>query len=188
MAFAPLCSGDTLHFVVTGEYDSSAPTTTLTAPDTDFSIVFDTSSTPTPYASESNQSDFILPDTAIYTLGGNTVICNPATASGPFFTPSEGGINFILRDSASNEVALYFWGPQIFTGMTSAPDLIYAMYSPNPAIYGYFTAGVSGATASGDILNSLVTNVPEPSSFALLSIGFFVPILRRRFQLRRRPR
>jgi hypothetical protein len=181
-AIASTSRGSTLHYVVSGEFSSAAPVSDLTAPDTVFSIVFDMDSSPSPYASLSNQSDLILPGSTTYTLGGNSVALGSTNTLALYPSSSSGGIGIILTDAYSRDLAFYFYGPQIFTGATSAPNLIYPeTYTPETSSrWVFFVDGPQ--VANGTFIQPLVTNspVPEPSSFALISIGLALSILLRR--------
>jgi hypothetical protein len=161
-----------------GSSVSNAPTTSLTKPDSDFSLTFDLDSFPSPYASLSNQFG-VLPASLIYTFGGQTATLSATIATtASFFTgPNPGGISFVLTDPAFDQLALYFKGPQIFTGPTSAPNLLPETYMPAPSATQWVLFQNHTQVANGNIAMAIITNAPEPSSFALLGAGIGLAVL-----------
>ena len=167
-----LCFADVVY-TLTGQFDTTAPTTTLTAPNTWFVLSLDVSVPAAPYNWDANQSD--IGATATYTVGANNVSV--------FFPElvlwSAGGLSGIVYDNSGDALRLNYAGPVLFSGPTSGPDLITPVsYPADPGSWEYYNA--AGAIAGGgSIVNGYVNPdpVPEPASglFALVvvaAIGF----------------
>jgi hypothetical protein len=166
----------TLRFTTIGTYGSFVPTGLPDAmTGTQFQLVWEQSSDPTPTASIPNQT-FIGNVTAVYSAG-------PLTGNYPtgdfyprFYTGSGGG-GYLFDayedgNHSGNEVFLFFQAPQLFTGTTAAPHFAPGLWTGNTGtniIYG--TDANNRYNLENVTLNIQDVGVPEPGMLAVTGLA-----------------
>jgi hypothetical protein len=136
------------EFAGSGTWDFSALTTTYSAPSTDYSFVFDYDTT------TSSASNFH------YTLNGTDV---PGALSGIVFYPGSIGGGFDLNFASNGAISFLFGSaPLDFTSGVTPGE-----FFTDVTIFD----GINGnSVGTADIV---VTAVPEPSTWAMMLLGFF---------------
>lgn len=184
-----------LYVTITGTWGTftTGPNISTTAFDNGGNFSFSTTITSfTPVSFNSTRAD--LPTTGgSYSDGGVTrpisafeqlTITDPAFWNGQNF-------GFGVHDVfvAGDFLALYFNGPALFTGSTSAPMLSAGTFVGQEAWYGYsgqyLGAGPSNysyAQLAGDATITL-SNTPEPSTGALMALALGAALFQFRFRI-----
>lgn len=146
-----------------GTWSSTAPTTTWTAPNANFTYSFLVDSNPS-VSFFIPDIDFIAPFSSFtYTLAGNTVATTPIQIQ--WFSTQRGGL-FSLFFPGGIEFAIL--GAQAYSGPESAPTILTGIYPISTA--SGFCCDPAGNTTpiSGDVV---ISAVPEPSTLDLMFIS-----------------
>jgi hypothetical protein len=175
LAAAGIASASTVSYVVSGSFDSGAPETTLTAPDTPFQVTFTLPEDPVPF---SYTSDFfeVDPTDAIYSLGGTVVPLSKADVV--FWDTAISGLIDVELWHATDFVDLQFFGAQIFQGATSSPTLLLGTFPADGA--GWVTDSLTGGEILSGQVQASATGTPEPVSALLVGCGVAGLLLLRR--------
>lgn len=119
-----------------------------------------------------------------YSLNGSPVAITPTFIR--FFSPGNGGgflicFNGTTAATCTDGLGSPFFGPAMYSGMTSAPTLLPGQFTES------FAAAVGSATyIQPDTTVLAVSNVPEPSSLTLLTVASGVLALAKGRMYRRR--
>jgi hypothetical protein len=157
---------DTISYTASGTFSASIPSSTFTGPSETWAFAFQADTHPTILEFGNGGFNFAISSFS-YSLNGSPVAITPTFIR--FFRGGNGGgfaICFNGTNAQNCTDALGFtFGPQMYTGMTSAPTLL-----PGP-----FTSdlGVVVNSAGFDLGNTTVqtTVTPEPSTLLALAAG-----------------
>jgi hypothetical protein len=180
-------SGQNLHFNFSGTFDATAPTTTVSAPNTAFDLQFtlpqNISSDPTFFSSSTFFS--VIPTSETYQLGDNAPITfvNIPQANNIFEVAKSGssGGQIEIGGPYQQYFIFFLFSPTspIYSGPLSNPKIIRGTYFPNTNqqqgiieqdINGSYTV-IGNPLTSNDKLVISRSAVPEPSTLSMIFVG-----------------
>jgi hypothetical protein len=166
---------DTISYTASGTFSAATPSSTFTGASETWAFAFQADSNPTILEFGNGGFNFAFSNFS-YSLNGSPVAITPTFIR--FFSGGNGG-GFAICFNGTNaqnctDALGFIFGPQMYTGMTSAPTLL-----PGP-----FTSdlGVVVNSAGFDLGNTTVqtTVTPEPSTLLTLAAGLLALGARRR--------
>jgi hypothetical protein len=166
---------DTISYSATGTFSALTPSSTFTGPSETWAFAFQADTNPTILEFGNGGFNFAISNFS-YSLNGSPVVIQPTFIR--FFSGGNGG-GFAICFNGTNaqnctDALGFIFGPQMYTGMTSAPTLL-----PGP-----FTSdlGVVVNSAAFDLGDTTVqtTVTPEPSTLLTLAAGLLALGVRRR--------
>ncbi|HOK44401.1 MAG TPA: PEP-CTERM sorting domain-containing protein [Bryobacteraceae bacterium] len=180
-----------IHYVVSGQFSSDAPTTPVSAPGAVFTFEFTLTYTTPDYVDEEHgwSEYWYVPVT--FRLGSETV--SGLTDSWiTFFDAAHGGM--LEVDFFINERYGFFFlnGPQLYTGMLADPTFLLGSFDAQDFggkySYGRFYSGlgVNDSVVGGSVLAE--RGVPEPATVVLMSAAAAVLAVQGVFRRSRRSR
>lgn len=131
-----------------------------------FNFTLDTDRAPSFFSSGSTR---FAPTTVTYTLpGSSTPVTSSASNLGPtFFTAIDQGGLSILRLPTGSDPQPRFFGPQLFTGPTSAPTFLTGTFNLSSQ-----PKNLPTDVQNFDYVLRVTAAVPEPGTWAMMLMGF----------------
>jgi hypothetical protein len=173
--WAPPAHADTISYSASGTFSGSTASSTFSGPSETWAFSFQADTHPTILEFGNGGFNFAFSNFS-YSLNGSPVAIMPTFIR--FFSGGNGG-GFAICFNGTNaqnctDALGFIFGPQMYTGMTSAPTLL-----PGP-----FTSdlGFVVNSAAFDLGNTAVqtTVTPEPSALLTLAAGLLTLGVRRR--------
>lgn len=151
-----------VHYTASGIFSPTVPVSFFTAPSQSWSIAFETDENPVPLASTA--TNFTAPFTGFsYRLNGTGLALTPVAIA--FYDLSEGG-GFVVRMTAKDEFS--FTAPQMFTGTTAAPTMLYGTFVSVTHQYDYLLVDDNEVQS---LAGTTLYATPEPGTIALAAGG-----------------
>jgi hypothetical protein len=174
---------------VSGQFGAGVTADQLAAPDGTWALSFDVDSNPA--AANTDMFSFDAPFSDFsYLLNGSAIAVSPESSR--FFTSDDGGLFTLFFGPETGFFdgmpipEFSFSGDQVFSGTPDVPTILPSSYPVTDVTYSdAINFDDEGASGTVTISAAAPTTVPEPSSFALVSIIVAVTFLaarRRRCQ------
>lgn len=174
---------DTISYTANGTFSPSTASSAFTGPSETWSFAFQADTNPVVFSFGLGGFNFAFSNFS-YSLNGSPAAITPTFVR--FFSPGNGGgflicFNGTTAATCTDGLGSPFFGPAMYSGMTSAPTLLPGQFTES------FAAAVGSATyIQPDTTVQAVSNVPEPSSLTLLTVASGVLALAKGRMYRRR--
>jgi hypothetical protein len=162
------CSGGTLAVTDSGTWASDVPITTESVPGESWSLYFEVASNPTPINYTAGVQTVVPISNLIFNLNGTAVQTEASGGSVELFTGE--GFRLYFPDGDAFQIQDT---TQLYSGSETAPTVLPGSYPPGFANNAFLFASSSGFYnfTSNNIVITVATTTPEPSSFLLLGAG-----------------
>jgi hypothetical protein len=180
-AFMQPTMAGTINYIVSGNYASSTPATSLTAPNAAFFFQF---AVPLPVAPTATVGsiEFTLSDPITYLLNGSMTTCNMAGEFFAHFSATTDALGLTCANG-STVIDVDLGGtPILSTGSVTNPGLVLGTFVVPPSSDTQVQVVTGTSNQFFPITSAaIISNVPEPSTVPLVLTGVFAV-----FSLRRR--